>query len=46
MEYIEIVNHKKTQTRIVAEAVQTNINAAEASKEIRDQLAESIANFL
>jgi len=46
MEYVEIVNHKTTQTRIVAEAVQTNINAAEASKEIREQLAESIANFL
>jgi hypothetical protein len=46
LEYVETVNHKKTQTRIVAEAKQTNIDAVEASKQIREQLAESIANFL
>lgn len=46
LEYNETVNHKKTQTRIVAEAIQTNINETEASKQIREQLSDSIANFL
>jgi hypothetical protein len=46
LEYNETVNHKKTQTRIVVEAIQTNIDETEASKEIREQLADSIANFL
>jgi len=46
MEFNETVKHKKTQTRIVAEAVQTNIDEVEASKQIREQLADSIANFL
>lgn len=46
LEYNENVRHKKTQTRIVAEAVQTNIDEIEASKQIREQLADSIANFL
>ena len=46
LEYNESVNHKKTQTRIVAEAIQTNINEGEASRQIREQLADSIANFL
>jgi hypothetical protein len=46
LEYNESVNHKKTQTRIVAEAIQTNINETEASRQIREQLADSIANFL
>ncbi|HEY5975962.1 MAG TPA: complement resistance protein TraT [Geobacteraceae bacterium] len=46
LDYNEIVNHKKTQTRIVAEAIQTNIDETEASRQIREQLADSIANFL
>ncbi|MBL0226307.1 MAG: hypothetical protein IPQ16_12310 [Geobacteraceae bacterium] len=46
LEYNENVNHKKTQTRIVVEAVQTNIDETEASRQIREQLADSIANFL
>lgn len=46
LEYQENVRHKKNQTRIVVEAVQTNIDSKEASKQIRDQLADSIANFL
>ena len=46
LEINETVNHKKTQTRIVVEAIQTNINETEASKQIREQLADSIANFL
>lgn len=46
LEFNETVKHKKTQTRIVVEAVQTNIDEFEASKQIREQLADSIANFL
>jgi hypothetical protein len=46
LEYNETVNHKKTQTRIVVEAIQTNIDGTEASRQIREQLADSIANFL
>jgi len=46
LEFNETVKHKKTQTRIVAEAVQTNIDEVEASRQIREQLADSIANFL
>ena len=46
LEYKESVNRKRTQTRIVVEAVQTNIDEIEASKQIREQLADSIANFL
>lgn len=46
LEYSETVNHKKIQTRIVVEAIQTNIDETEASKQIREQLADSIANFL
>jgi len=46
LDYDETVKHKKTQTRIVAEAVQTNIDEVEASRQIREQLADSIANFL
>lgn len=46
LEYNEVVNHKKTQTRIVVEAVQTNIDETEASRQIREQLADSIVNFL
>jgi hypothetical protein len=46
LDYSETVKHKKTQTRIVVEAIQTNINETEASKQIREQLADSIANFL
>lgn len=46
MDYSETVNHKKNSTRVVAEAKQTNIDATEASKQIKEQLADSIANFL
>jgi len=46
LEYDETVNHKKTPTRIVVEAIQTNIDETEASRQIREQLADSIANFL
>jgi len=46
LEFNETVNHKKNQTRIVAEAIQTNIDGVEASKQIREQLADSIVNFL
>ena len=46
LEINETVNHKKTQTRIVVEAIQTNIDETEASRQIREQLADSIANFL
>jgi hypothetical protein len=46
LEYSETVNHKKIQTRIVVEAIQTNINEPDASRQIREQLADSIANFL
>ncbi len=46
MSYDETVKHKKNQTRVVAEAKQTNINVAEATKQIQEQLADSIANFL
>lgn len=46
MEYTETTNHNRLQTRIVAEAKQTNINAAEASAAIKNQLADAIANFL
>jgi hypothetical protein len=46
LEFDETVKHKKTQTRIVVEAIQTNIDESEASKQIREQLADSIANFL
>lgn len=46
MAYSETVRHKKSQTRIVVEAVQTNIDEIEASRQIREQLADSIANFL
>jgi len=46
MEYSETVRHRKTQTRIVVEAIQTNIDEIEASRQIREQLADSIANFL
>ena len=46
LEYSETVNHKKIQTRIVVEAIQTNINETEASAQIREQLSDSIANFL
>jgi len=46
LEYNENVKHKKNQTRIVVEAIQTNIDEIEASKQIREQLADSIANFM
>ena len=46
LEYNETVRHKRTLTRIVAEAIQTNIDETEASRQIREQLADSIANFL
>jgi predicted lipid-binding transport protein (Tim44 family) len=46
MDYTEIVNHKKILTRVVAEAVQTNINEVEANRQIREQLAAALANFL
>lgn len=46
MSYDETVSHKKNQTRVVAEATQTNINVPEAVKQIKEQLADVIANFL
>lgn len=46
MDYTESTNHNRHQTRVVAEAKQTNIDAAEASKQIKEQLADAIANFM
>lgn len=45
LDYDETVRHKKIQTRIVVEAIQTNIDEIEASGQIREQLADSITNF-
>jgi len=46
MEYSETTNHNRLRTRIVAEAKQTNINIAEATQAIKEQLADAIANFM
>jgi outer membrane lipoprotein SlyB len=45
MSYNEEVNHKSNQTRVIAEAKQTNIDVAAAVSQIKEQLADVVANF-
>lgn len=46
MTYDETVTRKQSKTRIVAEAVQTNIDEKKAVEQIKEQLADSIAGFM
>lgn len=46
MDYEETVTRKQNRTRVVAEAVQTNIDEQKAMEQIKEQLADSIAGFL
>jgi hypothetical protein len=46
MAYEETVTRKQNRTRVVGEAMQTNIDEQKAMEQIKEQLADSIAGFL
>jgi hypothetical protein len=46
MSYNEKVTRKQNKTRMVAEAVQTNIDERAAFEQIKEQLADAIAGFI